>query len=72
MAVLITQNLLNKYDRSKLDGKKGTQMFAVSSLKAVENPADRSNVGVVMLYYSPSSMILIIMLFMIKQMIYGH
>ena len=32
-----------------LDGNNGEQMFSVSSLKAVENPTNRSNVGVAFL-----------------------
>ena len=32
-----------------LDGKKGSQMFTVSSLEAIENPTNRSNVGVAVL-----------------------
>ncbi len=37
-----------------LDGKKGEQMFSVSSLKAVENPTNRSNVGVAVFVTDPS------------------
>ena len=36
-----------------LDGKKGEQMFSVSSLKAVENPTNRSNVGVAVFVTDP-------------------
>ena len=44
----INQNGLN------LSGEKGTQMFAISSLKAVENPTNRSNVGVAVFVTNPS------------------
>ena len=36
-----------------LDGNKGEQMFSVSSLKAVENPTNRSNVGVAVFVTDP-------------------
>ena len=36
-----------------LDGKKGGQMFTVSSLEAVENPTNRSNVGVAVFVTDP-------------------
>ena len=36
-----------------LDGKKGSQMFSVSSLEAVENPTNRSNVGVAVFVTDP-------------------
>ena len=36
-----------------LDGKKGKQMFTVSSLEAVENPTNRSNVGVAVFVTDP-------------------
>ena len=37
-----------------LDGKKGGQMFSVSSLEAVENPTNRSNVGVAVFVTDPN------------------
>ena len=37
-----------------LDGKKGGQMFSVSSLEAVENPTNRSNVGVAIFVTDPN------------------
>ena len=37
-----------------LDGKKGGQMFTVSSLEAVENPTNRSNVGVAVFVTDPN------------------
>ena len=37
-----------------LEGKKGSQMFSVSSLEAVENPTNRSNVGVAVFVTDPS------------------
>ncbi|MAI60770.1 MAG: flagellar hook-associated protein FlgK [Rickettsiales bacterium] len=37
-----------------LDGNKGEQMFSVSSLEAVENPTNRSNVGVAIFVTDPS------------------
>ena len=37
-----------------LDGNKGEQMFSVSSLEAVENPTNRSNVGVAVFVTNPS------------------
>ena len=36
-----------------LDGKKGSQMFTVSSLEAIENPTNRSNVGVAIFVTDP-------------------
>ena len=36
-----------------LDGKNGKQMFTVSSLKAVENPTNRSSVGVAVFVTNP-------------------
>ena len=36
-----------------LDGKSGKQMFTVSSLKAVENPTNRSSVGVAVFVTNP-------------------
>ena len=54
LAVLITQKF-NEINMTglNLDGKKGTQMFTVSSLKAVENPTNRSNVGVAVFILLP-------------------
>ena len=45
----------NKINMSglNLDGKKGSQMFSVSSLEAVENPTNRSNVGVAVFITDP-------------------
>ena len=37
-----------------LDGKKGAQMFSVSSLEAIENPTNRSNVGVAVFVTDPN------------------
>ena len=42
-----------KIDKLNLDGKKGEQMFSVSSLEAVENPTNRSNVGVAIFVTDP-------------------
>ena len=55
LAVLVTQKF-NEINMTglNLDGKKGTQMFTVSSLKAVENPTNRSNVGVAVFITDPS------------------
>ena len=54
LAKLVSQefNKLNMIGLN-LDGNKGEQMFSVSSLKAVENPTNRSNVGVAIFVTDP-------------------
>ena len=52
----LLSNEFNKINMAglNLDGKKGSQMFSVSSLQAVENPTNRSNVGVAVFVTDPS------------------
>ena len=55
LATLISERF-NEVNLSglNLNGEKGTQMFSVSSLKAVENPTNRSSVGVAVFVTNPS------------------
>ena len=55
LAELLSQKF-NEINMSglNLEGKKGSQMFSVSSLEAVENPTNRSNVGVAVFVTDPS------------------
>ena len=54
LAILVSQefNEVNKAGLD-LDGKTGKQMFTVSSLKAVENPTNRSSVGIAVFVTDP-------------------
>ena len=58
LAVLLSKKF-NEINMSglNLDGKKGEQMFSVSSLEAVENPTNRSNVGVAVFVTDASKVI---------------
>ena len=55
LATLVSERF-NEVNQSglNLNGEKGTQMFSVSSLKAVENPTNRSSVGVAVFVTNPS------------------
>ncbi len=55
LAILVSERF-NEVNQSglNLNGEKGTQMFSVSSLKAVENPTNRSSVGVAVFVTNPS------------------
>ena len=54
LASLLSQKF-NEVNQSglDLDGKNGKQMFTVSSLEAVENPTNRSSVGVAVFVTNP-------------------
>ena len=54
LATIISQKF-NEINQSglDLDGKEGKQMFTVSSLQAVENPTNRSSVGVAVFVTNP-------------------
>ncbi len=54
LAILVSQEF-NKVNQAglDLDGKTGKQMFTVSSLKAVENPTNRSSVGIALFVTDP-------------------
>ena len=55
LATLVSERF-NEVNQSglNLNGEKGTQMFSVSSLKAVENQTNRSSVGVAVFVTNPS------------------
>ena len=55
LATLISEKF-NEVNQSglNLNGEKGSQMFSVSSLKAIENPTNRSSVGVAVFVTNPS------------------
>ncbi len=55
LATLVSERF-NEVNQSglNLNGEKGIQMFSVSSLKAVENPTNRSSVGVAVFVTNPS------------------
>ena len=54
LAILVSSEF-NKVNQSglDLDGKTGKQMFTVSSLTAVENPTNRSSVGIAVFVTDP-------------------
>ena len=56
LATLVSERF-NEVNQSglNLNGEKGAQMFSVSSLKAVENPTNRSSVGVAVFVTNPSN-----------------
>jgi len=55
LATLVSEKF-NEVNQSglNLNGEKGAQMFSVSSLKAIENPTNRSSVGVAVFVTNPS------------------
>ena len=55
LATLVSEKF-NEANQSglNLNGEKGSQMFSVSSLKAIENPTNRSSVGVAVFVTNPS------------------
>ena len=55
LAILVSEKF-NEVNQSglNLNGEKGSQMFSVSSLKAIENPTNRSSVGVAVFVTNPS------------------
>ena len=55
LATLLTEQFNNINQAGlNLNGEKGSQMFSVSSLKAVENPTNRSSVGIAVFVTNPS------------------
>ena len=57
LATLLTEQFNNINQAGlNLNGEKGSQMFSVSSLKAVENPTNRSSVGIAVFVTNPSKL----------------